>query len=168
MDMLVALATGTPTPMPSPDPRSLSASGRLNLADVTPARGRLPDILDAVRARYHHAPDRFSYREATLLTWVARYLQFYVTKPLGLLNATHAAAFLSHLGRQPSIRRADQMKARDAIAFFHTAVLQHPDFSLPADYVQATMTRPRSSCRDGASVLPFWIVSDHRRSASQR
>lgn len=130
------------------------------LRAITASLNHFPHLIATVRQTYR-ATERPSHREPAFVEWVARYVQFYPTKPLGMLDATHARAFLSHLARKTRVTRARQNEARDAIAFLHVDVLMQSDFTVPEDYVKVTDDETAARQRPSASPnTSFWRLED--------
>lgn len=142
------------------NPSATGASDLELLRAITASLNHFPRLIATVRQTYR-ASDRPSHREPAFVDWIARYVQFYPTKPLGMLDATHARAFLSHLARKTRVTRARQDEARDAIAFLHTDVLMQPDFEVPTGYVKVVPDASDATQRPPSSRnTSFWRMED--------
>lgn len=129
------------------------------LRAITSSLQTLPRLLQLVRSVYRQQ-NRKPQDEPTVVTWVERYARFYQTKPLGLLDATHARAFLSHLSRRPGMTVRQQEEAREAIAFFHTEVLQQ-DLEPITGYDQAPAQTPAVAATGPSTPeRSFWTLQD--------
>ena len=107
-----------PTP-PNADERSTLEA----LRAVTASLRDLPNLIRVVRSVYR-AQDRKPQLEPMYINWIERYVRFYQTKPLGMLDAAHVEAFLTHLARRPGMTPTDQEQALEAIRFLHNKILQ--------------------------------------------
>jgi len=116
----------------------------------------LPSLIRIVRSTYR-AGDRKPHLEPAYINWVERYVRFYQTKPLGMLDDRHVTAFLTHLARRPGISPSDQEQALDALQFFHEKVLHAPLGPID-DYTRVHRRRQTSS--EDASGRSFWDVED--------
>jgi hypothetical protein len=105
----------------TPDERSAIDA----LRAITASLRDLPHLIRIVRSTYR-AQDRKPQLEPAYVNWIERYVRFYQTKPLGLLDEAHVSAFLTHLARRPGVTPSDQKQALDALQFFHAEVLHDP------------------------------------------
>lgn len=153
---IMPVRRSAPRKRPVSPPES-SVHPSIPLHELTPNRVRLPLILEEVRRTYGASNER-AYSTAVVVGWVACYLQFYPTKPLGLLDEAHATAFLSHLGRQATVTRRDQERAHDAIVFFHVNVLGQPHFAPPRRYVKPPQTQDGAARSRKARPPSFWSL----------
>lgn len=147
-----------PSSSRSPLDASTSASNNLKaLRAVTASLQELPRLLQLVRSVYRKQ-NRKPQDEPTVMSWVERYVRFYRTKPLGLLDAAHARAFLSHIAHKPGITTAMQDEAREAIQFLHAEVL-HQDVEPIEGYDRAeshaTASMPSSPPDESRSFWDF-------------
>lgn len=123
------------------------------LRSVSASLRDLPQLLRIVRSAYRKR-DRKPHLEPAYVNWIERYVRFYQTKPLGLLDSKHVSAFLTHLARRPGISPADQEQALDALKFFHADVLQAP-IDTVGSYTRAKPRRRSSTTPDGEG-RSFW------------
>lgn len=110
------------------------------LRAVTASLRETPRLIRVVRTVYRRQ-DRKPQLEPAYVNWIERYVRFYHSKPLGMLDATHVIAYLSHIGRKPGVTRADQEQALDAIRFLHADVLKD-DLGKVDGYRPAEALRP--------------------------
>ena len=110
------------------------------LRAVTASLRETPRLIRVVRTVYRRQ-DRKPQLEPAYVNWIERYVRFYHSKPLGMLDATHVIAYLSHIGRKPGVTRADQEQALDAIRFLHADVLKD-DLGEVDGYRPAEALRP--------------------------
>jgi len=125
------------------------------LRAITASLRDLPHLIRIVRSTYR-AQQRKPQFEPAFINWIERYVRFYQTKPLGLLDATHVTAFLSHLARRPGITLTDQAQALEALRFFHEDVL-HDSLGEIDDYTRAQRTSAPVTGDEG-SGRALWDV----------
>jgi hypothetical protein len=137
-------------PFNANDPSSLEM-----LRAITASLREMPRLIRVVRTVYRRQ-NRKPQLEPAFVNWIERYVRFYHSKPLGMLDATHVTAYLSHVGRRPGVTRADQEQALDAIRFLHTHVLK--DDLGPVDSYR--LAEPRRSVAAGTTKPgpPMWEV----------
>lgn len=124
------------------------------LRAVTASLRDLPNLIRVVRSVYR-AQDRKPQREPMYINWIERYVRFYQTKPLGMLDAAHAEAFLTHLARRPGMTPTDQDHALEAIRFLHNEILQD-DLGEIAGYTRAIRRQPMISDEESGSRHSLW------------
>ena len=124
------------------------------LRAVTASLRDLPNLIRVVRSVYR-AQDRKPQREPMYINWIERYVRFYQTKPLGMLDAAHVEAFLTHLARRPGMTPTDQDQALEAIRFLHNEVLQD-DLGEIAGYTRAIRRQPMTSDEESETGHSLW------------
>ena len=137
-----------PTP-PNADERSTLEA----LRAVTASLRDLPNLIRVVRSVYR-AQDRKPQLEPMYINWIERYVRFYQTKPLGMLDAAHVEAFLTHLARRPGMTPTDQEQALEAIRFLHNEILQD-DLGNVKSYTRA-IRRQSAMPSEEASGNALW------------
>ena len=120
------------------------------LRAATATMREVPRLIKAVRSVYR-AQDRRPQLEPAYVTSIERYVRFYSSKPLGLLDDTHLRAFLTHIARRPGVTRREQDLVHEALLFLHNEVLQQ-DLEPVTDYVRA------SASSRGRTNQSFWSL----------
>lgn len=126
---------------------------------ITASLRDLPRLIQTVRTVYREQ-ERSPQHEPAVIHWIERYVRFYQTKPLGMLDGTHVSAFLTHLARRPGITPSDQTRALDAIRFFHEEVLQTA-LGEVTDYKEAPHAR-RTVGYSATTGRPLWEFAGPR------
>lgn len=134
------LITASRGPMNAPPFNANDASSLEMLRAITASLREMPRLIRVVRNVYRRQ-NRKPQLEPAYVNWIERYVRFYHSKPLGMLDATHVVAYLSHIGRKPGVTRADQEQALDAIRFLHAEVLKD-DLGKIDSYRPAEPRRP--------------------------
>ncbi len=137
-----------PTPPNADEQSTLEA-----LRAVTASLRDLPNLIRVVRSVYR-AQDRKPQLEPMYINWIERYVRFYQTKPLGMLDVAHVEAFLTHLARRPGMTPTDQEQALEAISFLHNEILQD-DLGEVKSYTRAIRRQPVMSGEE-ASGNALW------------
>lgn len=136
-------------PFPNADERSAIET----LRAVTASLRDLPNLIRVVRSVYR-SQDRKPQQEPMYVNWIERYVRFYQTKPLGMLDDAHVEAFLTHLARRPGMTPTDQEQALKAIRFLHAEILQNPIGEITG-FTRAIRRQPVASGEEG-SGQPLW------------
>lgn len=141
--------TSRPSSDPSPSP-TLDADALDMLRAATATMREVPRLIKAVRSVYR-AQNRRPQMEPAYVTAIERYVRFYSSKPLGLLDDTHLRAFLTHIARHPGMTRREQDLVHEALLFLHNEVLQQ-DLEPVTDFVRA------SASSQGRTNQSFWAL----------
>jgi hypothetical protein len=139
---------------PVVDPSTLDV-----LRAATATMRELPRLLKVVRTIYR-AQDRKPQHEPAHVTFIERYVRFYYSKPIGMLDEAHARAYLSHVAGRPGMTREKQELAHEALLFFHNEVL-HQDVAPITDYVRAPASPPApdDGPEAGGTARSFWGIA---------
>ncbi len=138
----------------SPSP-VLDADALDMLRAATATMREVPRLIKAVRSVYR-SQNRRPQLEPAYVTAIERYVRFYSSKPLGLLDDTHLRAFLTHIARHPGMTGREQDLVHEALLFLHNEVLQQ-DLEPVTDFVRATSTS------QGRSNQSFWSLGPAKR-----